>query len=359
MPSGDDTSERNQEPPNITPEHVYSVSELTQDIKQVLSSTPRFKDIVLQGEISDFKRAASGHIYFRLKDESSIIACAFLSYQQLDDCDDLEDGLQVRAQGYLTVYEPRGQYQLNITKVAPIGAGIFSQNLNRLREKLEGEGLFNQDRKKPIPRLPRKIGVVTSKNSASINDIWTVVNARFPKMNLVMAYVTLQGAGAPGSIIQAISRLSEIRDVDAIILARGGGPSDEFMVFNDEELVRTIASCTKPIITGLGHEKDVCLADLVADYRASTPSTAAREAVPDVQKLRNSLYSLGVSLDRSYNSYRTGLKLREKDVALGRKDEEIKEAMKAGESSVLKYNVAILALIVLLVLIILIFLLKG
>ena len=264
--------------------------------------------------------------------------------------------------GSVVVYEPRSQYQVSIKKIIPIGDGISSLKLKRRRETLETEGLFSQDRKKPIPCLPRKIGIITSKDSAAIKDILTVVNARSPKMDLVMAYVTLQGNGAPGNIILALSSLAKIKDIDAIMLARGGGPSEDFMAFNDEELVRAIASSTKPIITGLGHERDVCLADLVADFRASTPSTAAKAAIPDIQelgsrllplkhglersyksyllandakemevqakreglqKLRNGLSSLNTNLDRSYDAYLLRLKVREKEVEISKKNKEM------------------------------------
>ncbi|RQW77862.1 MAG: exodeoxyribonuclease VII large subunit [Methanothrix sp.] len=382
---------KNPDLANIDPDDIYSVTELSRNIKQVFSATPKFNDILLKGEISNFVQAASGHIYFNLKDESCVIACAFFRHLQTAGCDDLAEGLQVVAMGSVVVYETRSQYQLSIKKVIPIGNGISSLKLKRLSEKLEAEGLFSQDRKKPIPCLPRKVGIITSKDSAAIKDILSVVNLRCPTMNLVMAYVALQGEGAPQSINQALSSLSRMKDIDAIILARGGGPSEDFMAFNDEGLVRAIASFTKPIITGIGHESDVCLADLAADLRASTPSTAARAAIPDIQelwnslnplklglersyksyllaldakemeakarreelqKLRNGLRSLSADLDRSYNAYLLGLKIREKEVEMGKKDDEIKQAL-------LKYKAVIVALIAFLVLIILLILLRG
>ena len=299
---------------NIDPEDVYSVTELSQNIKQFFSATPQFNDILLKGEISNFVQAASGHIYFSLNDQNCAIACVFFRHLQAANCSDLGDGVQAITIGSVVVYEPRSQYQLSIKKIIPIGDGISSLKLKRLREKLEAEGLFSQDRKKSIPILPRKIGIITSKDSAAIKDILTVVNARCTKMDLVMAYVTLQGNGAPGNIILAMSGLAKIKDIDAIILARGGGPSEDFMAFNDEELVRAIASSAKPIITGVGHERDVCLADLAADVRASTPSTAARAAIPDIQELGKSLLPLKQGLERSYNSYLLALDAKEMEV---------------------------------------------
>jgi exodeoxyribonuclease VII large subunit len=446
MPSEAEIAENKLDLVNIDQNDIYSVTELSGNIKQVLSATPQFNDILLKGEISNFVQATSGHIYFSLKDQNCAIACAFFRYLQAAGCSDLGDGIQAVAMGTVVVYEPKSQYQLNIKKIIPIGDGISSLKLKRLRDKLEGEGLFSQDRKKPIPILPKKIGIITSKGSAAIKDILTVVNARCPNIGLVMAYVILQGNGAPGNIILALNSLSKFKDIDAIILARGGGPSEDFMAFNDEELVRAIASGTKPIIAGVGHERDVCLTDLAADFRASTPSTAARAAIPDIlemgknilslkasversyksyllaidvkekeaqsrreelqklrnglsslstilgrsydayllglkireneveigkknkemeaqakreelQKLRNGLSSLSMNLDRSYDAYLLGLKIRENEVEIVKKDEEIKKA--GGESDLLKYKTAIVALIAFLVLIILIFLLRG
>jgi exodeoxyribonuclease VII large subunit len=297
---------------NVDPNDIHSVTALSQDLKQILSQTPQLNDILVKGEISNFSAPTSGHIYFDLKDESSIIACAFFSHLQTGDRIDLSNGLQVIAIGSVTVYEIKSKYQLNVKKIIPIGDGIFSLKLRQCRDKLEGEGLFRQDRKKPIPRLPRKVGIITSKDSTAIKDILNVVSTRFPKMNLLMAYVTIQGIDAPSNIIQALWTLIKMRDIDAIVLARGGGSSEDFMVFNDEELVRVIASSTKPVITGIGHERDVCLADLAADVRASTPSNAAIAVIPDFQELRNNLLYLKQSLERSYKSNLIALDVKEK-----------------------------------------------
>ena len=340
MSSGAGISPKNPNLGKIDSNDIYSVTELSQNIKQFFSATPQFNDILLKGEISNFVRAASGHIYFNLKDESCVIACALFRHLQMGGCGDLGDGLQVVAMGSVMVYEPRSQYQLSIKKILPIGNGISSLKLKRIRDKLEAEGLFSQDRKRPIPCLPSKVGIITSKDSAAIKDILSVVNLRCPQMNLAMAYVALHGDGAPQSIILALSSLGKKRDIDAIILARGGGPSEDFMAFNDEELVRAIASSTKPIITGIGHESDVCLADLASDFRASTPSTAARAAIPDIQELGNSLLPLKQGLERSYKTYLLALDAKE------------------GKSDLLKYKAVIFALIAFLVLIILIFLLR-
>jgi len=341
---------------------IYTVADLARHIKDTLVANPRFNGLLLKGEISNFYRAASGHIYFNLGDENCVIACAYFKNHQDASCDDLGDGLQIVAMGSLTTYEPRSQYQLNVKKIIPIGDGLSAQRLKRLQEKLEGEGLFDPGRKRPLPRLPRKVGIITSKDSAAIMDILTVVKSRCPKMDLVMAYANIQGEGAPGSIIRALDYLDRSNDVDVIILARGGGPSKDFMAFNDESLVRAIASISKPVITGIGHEEDNCLADLAADFRASTPTSAARAAIPDVQELRKELEDLRRNLDRSYNSYLMSLEIEEKEAKLGKKEEEIKqvlESVASSKSNLLKYKAIIAVLIALLVFVIMVFLMGG
>ena len=359
------TNPRNASLGTIDPCDIYSVAELSQGFKQILSRTPQFNDILLKGEISNFVAPTSGHIYFDLKDERNIIACAFFRHLQTEESIDLRNGLQVVAAGSLTIYEPKSQYQFNIKKIISIRDGISSLKAKQLRDKLERDGLFLQERKKPIPALPRKVGIITSKNSAAIKDILNVVGTRFPKMNLIMAYANIQGDGASGNIIQALRTLIEIKDVDVIVLARGGGSPEDFSAFNDEELVRVISSSTKPVITGIGHEGDVSLVDMAADFRASTPTNAAMAAVPDFQDLRNKMLSLKLGLERSYQSYLASLdikemeaQIREKEVELGKKDEAIKRGLERGMSDT-KYKAVIVALIALLGLVILIFMLRG
>jgi exodeoxyribonuclease VII large subunit len=198
---------------------------------------------------------------------------------------------QIVAKGSLTSFEPKSQYQLKITKIAQVGEGNISWETKRLREKLDWEGLFNNDRKQKIPSQPKKMGIIASKNSEAIQDIFHVINSRNQMVETVTAHATMQGEGAPSSIIKALKDLNDDPDIDVIILARGGGTSEDLMAFNDEGLVRAIASSKKPVITGIGHAEDTSLADLAADVKATTPSTAAEAAVPkghksDIQKYR-------------------------------------------------------------------------
>jgi exodeoxyribonuclease VII large subunit len=337
---------------------IYSVTDLSRNIKAELSADPQFKDIFIRGEISNFAKASSGHIYFNLLEDNCVIACALFRHFQETDYDNLGDGLQVVAMGSINVYEPRSQYQLSIKKIVSVEDGVSSRELQRLKEKLDKEGLFDQGRKKPIPLLPRKVGVITSKDSAAITDILSVISSRFPKMDIVMTYATLQGENASSSIIKALSHLIKANDVDSIILARGGGSSEDFKALNDEALVRAIATSPKPIITGIGHERDTCLADLAADFRASTPSTAAKAAIPDVQELRSGLNSLVANLDRSYDSYLMSREIKEKEAKIDEKEMEMEKVLDGGSSDIIKYKIIILALAALLVLIILIFWLR-
>lgn len=362
MPSGTEVASQSQELANLDPAMVYSVAELSQDIKKALSLDPHFNNILLKGEISNFTKAASGHIYFNLIDENyanCAIACTLFRNSQESWSSDLRNGIQIAAVGSVIIYEPRSQYQLKISKIEPLGDGVLSLKLKRIKAQLEEEGLFSQDRKRYIPRLPRKVGILTSRDSTAIKDILTVVNSQCAKTNLVFAYVSILGNGAPSSIIQGLNSLENANGVDTIILARGGGPSEDFLVFNDEMLVRAIASSSKPIITGIGHERDICLADLAADLRASTPSTAAKEAIPDIRKLKGELQDLNQRLERSYDSCLKSFEIQKKEVEIGKKEEEVKQAIEVSRSDVSKYKLVIIALIALLAVIVLILLLRG
>lgn len=268
----------------IDKENVVSVTQLSLKIKYVLAENPQFKDLTLEGEISNFRRSDKGHIYFDLKEEKGVLACVYFKDLQEEVSNDLGNGIQIVAKGSLTSFAPESQYQLKIMKIAQVGEGNTSLETKRLKEKLEGEGLFNHDRKKKVPPRPKKVGIIASKNSKAIQDILNVINSRNPMMKSVMAYATIQGEGAPSSIIKALNDLNEEPDVDVIILARGGGTSEDFMAFNDESLVRAVASSKKPVVTGIGHAEDTSLVDLAADVKAATPSTAAEAAVPEGHK---------------------------------------------------------------------------
>jgi exodeoxyribonuclease VII large subunit len=276
----------------IDKESAVSITQISQKIKDVLSENPQFRDIFLKGEISNFRKAVSGHIYFDLKDNKGILACGYFKDHQDEISNDLGDGIQIVTKGSLTSFEPKSQYQLKITKIAKNGRRQhLTRNKAPQREAGHGGPVLNNDGKKKVPPRPNKVGIIASKDSEAIQDILHVINSRNPKVETVMAHAKMQGEGAPSSIIKALNYLNEDTDSDVIILAKCSGNSEDLMAFNDEGLVRAVASRKKPVVTGIGHAEDMSLVDLAADVKATTPSTAAEAAVPeghksDLQKYR-------------------------------------------------------------------------
>jgi len=255
------------------PEKVYSVSEITRLIKLQLENL--FPSLCVEGEISDFKRAHSGHIYFTLKDEASQLHAVMWRATAQQLAFELENGLQVICRGALKVYEVRGQYQLMVEAVEPKGKGSLQLAFEQLKEKLRKEGLFDPEIKKKLPLLPKKIGVVTSSKGAAIIDIIRTLERRFAKLNILIFPVKVQGEGAAEEIVEGIDYLSRLTDVDVIIIGRGGGSIEDLWAFNEEKVARAIFRSSIPIISAVGHEIDFTIADFVADIRASTPSGAA------------------------------------------------------------------------------------
>jgi exodeoxyribonuclease VII large subunit len=266
---------------NLAPERkIWTVSELTARIRDLLGR--EFQDILLEGEISNFKAAPSRHLYFTLKDERAQIRCVCFANQARLLRFRPEDGQHVIARGSITVYEPRGEYQLSVTSLEPVGLGALQLAFEQLKQKLEKEGLFDPARKKPLPMLPRRIGLVTSPSGAAVRDILRILRRRFPNLHLLLFPVRVQGEGAAEEIaagLRYFSRATGDAAVDVVILARGGGSLEDLWAFNEEVVARAIADCTVPVISGVGHETDFTIADFVADVRASTPSNAAELVV--------------------------------------------------------------------------------
>jgi len=261
---------------------VWTVSQLSEHIKALLEA--RFEAIWVEGEVSNLRRPASGHSYFTLKDDrSQIRAVIFRSAQKLPF--DLEDGLHIACRARITVYTPRGDYQLIIDRVEPRGLGALQKAFEQLKAKLQAEGLFDEGHKKPIPFLPKRIGVITSPTGAVIRDILQVTGRRFPAVSILIAPVRVQGPEAPPEIIKAIDVLQKQRDVDVIILARGGGSLEDLHPFNTEEVARAVFRSPIPIVSAVGHETDFTVTDFVADLRAPTPSAAAEMVVPSREQL--------------------------------------------------------------------------
>ncbi|QWF71787.1 exodeoxyribonuclease VII large subunit [Methylomonas paludis] len=260
------------------PETVYSVSQLNRETKRLLAS--HFLTVQVTGEISNLSMPSSGHIYFTLKDAQAQIRCAMFKGQQLRLRFKPANGAQVLLSAQVSLYEPRGDYQLVVEDMQAAGDGALRLAYERLKLKLSQEGLFDEARKQPLPLLPRQIGVITSPSGAAIHDILTVLKRRFPAIPVLIYPVAVQGESAKFEIVQALTTANQQDQVDVIILGRGGGSLEDLWAFNEEIVARAIAASQIPVISAVGHEVDFTIADFVADIRAATPSAAAEHAVP-------------------------------------------------------------------------------
>jgi exodeoxyribonuclease VII large subunit len=265
---------------------ILTVSQLNNNIKFLLEE--KFDFVLVEGEVSNLRRPQSGHIYFTLKDDKSQIKAVFFhkfgTYQRRTDFE-LEEGLKVLCRARLNVYLPRGEYQLVVESVEPLGVGALQKAFEQLKTKLFAEGLFEERHKKAIPFLPEKIGVVTSPTGAVIRDILNITKRRFPMADILIAPVRVQGNDAAPEIIQALRNLQSHGGVDVIVIARGGGSLEDIAPFNDEALAREIFRSSIPIVSAVGHETDFTICDFVADLRAPTPSAAAELIVPESMEL--------------------------------------------------------------------------
>ena len=280
---------------------ILTVSRLNERIKSLLEEG--FALVWVEGEVSNLRRPASGHLYFTLKDAKSqiravIFRTPFARPWGRTSGFVLEEGMSVVCRARLTVYPPRGEYQLVVDAVEPRGLGALQKAFEQLKARLEAEGLFAADRKKPLPFLPARIGVVTSPTGAVVRDILNVTRRRFPSVDVLIAPVRVQGAEAPAEIIRALGDLQGIPGVEVIILARGGGSLEDLAPFNDEGVARAIARSRIPVISAVGHETDFTIADFTADLRAPTPSAAAELAVPLRAELMESVGTLRLRLIR-------------------------------------------------------------
>jgi exodeoxyribonuclease VII large subunit len=258
---------------------ALTVTEITRRIKHSLESS--FSSVVIQGEISNFKRHSSGHIYFTLKDDGSQISAVLwrsrapmLTFQP-------EDGIKVVVTGRVTVYEVRGAYQIEVTSIRPAGIGELQMAFEYLKRKLSAEGLFDAEHKKPLPEYPARIGVVTSATGAALHDILTVLRRRFPALEVILRPTIVQGIDAASDIVRAIEDLHQVAGIDVMIVGRGGGSLEDLWAFNEEKVARAIFKSTIPVVSAVGHEIDFTIADFVADLRAPTPSAAAELVVRD------------------------------------------------------------------------------
>lgn len=265
---------------------IHSVSEVNNFIKQLLASTPILSSIMVRGEISNFKCYASGHCYFTLKDASSALKCVMFRSRAQHLRFQPVNGLSVIASGNIAVYERDGVYQLYVDSLAPEGKGDLALAYEQLKNRLAAEGLFAKERKKTLPKFPKKIGVVTSLSGAVLRDIYHVTKRRWPAVQLVLYPVQVQGEFSAKQVALAIEFFNTKYAVDVMIVGRGGGSMEDLWSFNEEVVVRAIAASKIPIISAVGHETDFSLADFAADVRAATPSQAAELAVPDRDELK-------------------------------------------------------------------------
>jgi exodeoxyribonuclease VII large subunit len=277
--------------------HVFSVSSLLRQAKTVLES--EFGMVWIEGEVSNLARPASGHLYFSLKDEKSQVRCALFRMQRGGLGINPENGMLVRVRARVSLYEPRGDFQLIVDKLEPAGIGALQQAFERLKQRLAAEGLFDTSHKKPFPAYPRRIGVITSASGAVIHDILTTLRRRFPAISVLIYPVPVQGTDAAPQIAGMIGLAAERRECDALILARGGGSLEDLWAFNEEIVARAIYDCPLPIVSSIGHETDFTIADFVADARAPTPTAAAEMLSPNGVELARTFQNLDRALTRA------------------------------------------------------------
>lgn len=312
-----------------TEPQIYTVRELTAVIKERLTSDPRLSGVAVNGEISNFKHYPSGHMYFTLKDEHSRLRCVMFRRENMRLRFRPEDGLAVIARGDVGVYEASGEYQLYVREMAPAGHGELALAFEQLKAKLAAEGLFDEARKRPLPVLPRRIGVVTSLKGAALRDIISVTRRRFPNMPILVAPAVVQGEEGPESVVRAIELINSHGGVDVLIVGRGGGSLEDLWTFNDERVARAIAASRIPVVSAVGHETDFTIADFVADRRAPTPSAAAEMVVPDKRAVlshwRAQYERLQGGMRRRLEQGRTRLRLLESRPVLARPADLLRE----------------------------------
>ncbi|MCX6143832.1 MAG: exodeoxyribonuclease VII large subunit [Ignavibacteriales bacterium] len=287
-------------------QQVLTVTDITRQIKSSLEQ--RFTRVWVQGEISNFKRHTSGHLYFTLKDEGAQISAAMWRSRAGSLLFQPEDGMKVIARGGITVYPPRGSYQIDVDQLTPLGIGELQIAFERLKKKLAAEGLFDEGRKRPLPPYPKAVGIITSETGAALQDVRTVLGRRFPGVELVLLPVRVQGVGASDEIARAIQDMNRYGKVDVMIVGRGGGSLEDLWAFNEEIVARAIYASAIPIVSAVGHEIDFTIADFVADLRAPTPSAAAEMIVPDrleiLEVIRNYEYTIRQALTQRITAHR-------------------------------------------------------
>ncbi len=316
---------------------VFSVHQLTSYIKRLFDRDEVLQDVLVRGEVSNFRRHRSGHLYFTLKDEEAALDCVCFRNTAASIDFEIADGMAVVAGGRVSVYEKQGRYQLIVLFLRPDGVGALYAAFEQLKEKLEREGLFDESRKRPLPRFPKCIALVTSPTGAAVRDLTTIITRRYPLARILIIPTLVQGEQAPASIIRSLEIANSIEEVDLIIVGRGGGSIEDLWAFNDEAVARAIFASRKPTISAVGHERDFTIADFVADVRAATPSAAAEIAVPDKTELLQYLEGLA---SRAISAART--RVHQAEAAMGRVTERppLRQPMSVVEQFVLRVDEA-------------------
>ena len=280
--------------------NIFEVSSLLANLNNLIDQNVYLKDIWIQGEVTDYKGPAySGHKYFSIKDENSLIKCVFFKFAHIGS-DDFLDGDKILINGEIEIYSPAGNLQLKVRSVKKHGLGDISIEIERLRQRLEQEGLFDTHRKREIPLFPQTICVITSENSSAWEDIKKVITIRYPLANLILIPTLMQGENCIEDVCNSIDIANKESLGDIILLSRGGGSEEDLMPFNSEEIVRYIFSSKIPVVTGIGHEDDNTLSDYVADKRGLTPTGAAQIITPDINDLRNEINSISLNMQKTF-----------------------------------------------------------
>jgi exodeoxyribonuclease VII large subunit len=289
---------------------ILTVTELTRCIKGVIEAEDLFAAVWVRGEVSNLTMHASGHVYFSLKDEGAVIRSVMWSNVARTMRFTLKKGMRITALGRVTLYEKQGQYQLSVTEVTPDGIGAMYAALEELKNRLREEGMFDASRKKPLPPLPRKIAIITSRTAAALRDMVSIARRRMPCVDILLVPALMQGADSEASVVDSLRLADSIPDADLIVLGRGGGSIEDLWTFNSEQVVRAICACTKPVISAIGHETDFTLADMAADMRAPTPSAAMEMALPDFRDLLSHIEAAVSGMATSLRSKMSALATR-------------------------------------------------
>lgn len=306
--------------PQIQKPRVLSVSQINFYIKSIIENDGSLQFVLVTGEISNLTvHQRSGHIYLSLKDSNSVISAVMFAGNARRLKFRLENGMKVICRGRIFVYEPSGRYQLYIEDMQPDGVGALTLAFEQLKKSLAQKGLFDNAHKKPLPKFPKTIGVITSPTGAAVQDITNIIRRRFPSADIVLAPVLVQGESAPEQLVRAVNKFSASKIADVVIIGRGGGSAEDLWAFNDEQLAYAVYNCETPIISGVGHETDFTVCDFVADVRASTPSAAAELAVPDRQELMSYYFKqkqyISAMLDRKIKTAQLRLENQQRRIS--------------------------------------------